>query len=88
VYVVGVNGRFCVLMDEMGCFELLSFYVDIDIMQVCVFGADELVSPCLGGLSENKNLLRGSSCVCLFFCSFLCVLTLFGVLICRSLFLS
>jgi hypothetical protein len=32
VYAVGVNGRLCVLMDGMGCFEFWSFYAYIDIM--------------------------------------------------------
>lgn len=45
-----VIGCLCVLMDEMGCFEFWSFYVDIDVMQVCVVGAEGHVSSCLGGL--------------------------------------
>jgi hypothetical protein len=40
VYVVDVSGCLCVLMDEMGCFEFWSFYVDIDVMQVYSVGVD------------------------------------------------
>jgi hypothetical protein len=40
MYVVGVCGRLCVLMDEMGCFEFWHFYVDVDVMRVYVVGAD------------------------------------------------
>jgi hypothetical protein len=38
------------LMDEIGCLEFRSFYVDIDVMRVYVIGADGHVSSCLGGL--------------------------------------
>jgi hypothetical protein len=40
MYVVGVNGRLCVLMDEIGCLELWSSCVDTDAMRACVVGAD------------------------------------------------
>jgi hypothetical protein len=45
--------RVCVSMDEMGCFEFCSFYVDTDVMRVYeyVVGADGHVSSSLGGLS-------------------------------------
>jgi hypothetical protein len=46
VYVVIVNGRLCVLMAEMGCFEFPSSYVDVDAMRVYAL----LVSSSLGGL--------------------------------------
>jgi hypothetical protein len=58
MYFIGVNGRLCVLMDEMECSEFWSLYADIDIMWVYVVGADDYVSFCLGGLSEKfKNIL-------------------------------
>jgi hypothetical protein len=38
------------VMDEMGCFEFWSFYVDIDVMRVHFVGADGHVSSCSGGL--------------------------------------
>jgi hypothetical protein len=46
---VSVNVCLCVSMDEMGCFEFWSFYVDIDVMRVYV-GADGHVSSCSGSL--------------------------------------
>lgn len=51
VYVVGVNGRFCVLMDAMGRFEFWSFCVDADDMRVYAVAADGHVSSCSGGVS-------------------------------------
>jgi hypothetical protein len=58
VYAVDVSGCLCALMDEMGCFEFWSFYVDIDVMRVYVAGADGHMSSCLGGSSEKiKNIL-------------------------------
>jgi hypothetical protein len=50
VYVVGVEGRSCVLMDEMECFELGTFYVDIDVMREYAVDADCHVLSCFGGL--------------------------------------
>jgi hypothetical protein len=50
VYVVGVDGRSCVLRDEMGCFELWYFYVDTDVMRVYVVDADCHMLSCSGGL--------------------------------------
>jgi hypothetical protein len=63
VYVVGVNG-FCVLIDEKGGFERLSFYIYTYVMRRYDVSADGYVSLCLGGSSENvKNILRGNICV-------------------------
>jgi hypothetical protein len=50
VYGAGFSGCSCVLMDEMVCFELLSFYVSTDVMWVYTVGADGQVLSCLGGL--------------------------------------
>jgi hypothetical protein len=55
--VVRVSGRLCVLMDEMGCFEFRSFYVDTDVMRVYAVGADDHVSSCLCGLSKKIKII-------------------------------
>jgi hypothetical protein len=66
VHAVDVNGCLCVLMDQMGCFEFWSFYVDTDVMQVYVVGTD---GHCLGGLSEKiTNILY---CIVFIFIRFL-----------------
>jgi hypothetical protein len=49
-YVFGVSGHLYVSMDEVGCFEFWSLYVDIDVMWVYVVGAGGRVLSCLGGL--------------------------------------
>jgi hypothetical protein len=74
--VVAVNGRLCVLMDEMGCFEFWSFYVDIHVMLVYVVDSDSHVSSCLGGLSEKKLRIYCEGVVVLYaFSVVLCVCT-------------
>jgi hypothetical protein len=52
VYVAGISGHLCVLMNEMGCLEFWSFYADTDVMQVCTVGADGHMLFCLSGLSS------------------------------------
>jgi hypothetical protein len=81
VYVVGVHGRLCVLMDEMGCFEFWPIYVCIDVIRVYVAGADDHVSTCLGGLPEKLRLCCEGIVVLYAFSVVLCVCTYsFGVL--------
>jgi hypothetical protein len=50
VDVVGVSGRLCVLMGEMGCFEFWSFNIGTDVMRVYTVGADGHEFSCLCGL--------------------------------------
>jgi hypothetical protein len=64
--IVGVNGRLCVLIDDMGFFQSWSFYVD---MWVYVVGDDGHVSSCLGSLFFLASVV-GSLVVFLFV--FLC----------------
>jgi hypothetical protein len=47
MYVVSVDGRLCVLAEEIGCPEFWPFCVDTDAMRVYVVGADGHVSFCL-----------------------------------------
>jgi hypothetical protein len=49
MFVADVNDHLPVLMDEMGCFEFWSFYVDIDVMWIYAVGADGHVSSRLCG---------------------------------------
>jgi hypothetical protein len=35
-YVVGVNGRLCVLMHKMVCLEFWTFHIDVDVIRVYV----------------------------------------------------
>jgi hypothetical protein len=61
------------LMDEIGCFEFWSFYIDTD-MRVCIFGADSHVSSFLSGSSEKKTTyFEGIDVFYAFFCSFMFV---------------
>lgn len=61
---VGVSGRLCILMDEMGCFEFLSFFAGIDVAWVYGLSADGHVSSSSGDLSEEfKNILKDNNCV-------------------------
>jgi hypothetical protein len=57
VDVVSVSGHVCVSVDEMGCFELWFFYVDIDVMRVYVVGVDGHVSSCLDGLFFRRSVV-------------------------------
>jgi hypothetical protein len=60
VFVIGVSGRVCVLMDEMGCFELW-----FDVIRVYVVGVDGHVSSCLNGLFFRRSVV-GSLAMILF----------------------
>jgi hypothetical protein len=50
VYVVGVDGRSCVLINEKRCLEFCSFYAHTDVMHAYVFDARGHVLSCVGGL--------------------------------------
>jgi hypothetical protein len=57
-------------MDEMGCFEFWSFYVDIDVIQVYSVAVDGHMSSCLGDLSEKiENIVT---------CGVVCVMEMMG----------
>jgi hypothetical protein len=60
VYVVGVNGCLCVLMDEMACFEFWTYYVDTDLMHLYVVGTDSRCHPVWVVCLEKKiqNIAR------------------------------
>jgi hypothetical protein len=80
VYVVGVNGRLCVLMNEMRCFEFWSFHVDIDAIGVYIVASDVHVSSCLGGYSAKLRIhSEGTVVLHVFFCSVMLMYFLFLV---------
>jgi hypothetical protein len=80
VYAAGVNGRLCVLMDEVGCFEFWSFCVDPGVMRAYVGGADGHVSPCLGGLFFWRSVVDSCSYLLFSVTKFLVYWSLFMVL--------